>query len=118
MTTLGPQGAPSIAAAPAFVFEPEPYSGGLATMTPPLFPRAGVRYEVAVDILGAIIAHWSAVIATERDKPAPNADDITLAEQVKAELRALRDELDPADEDGIERVIAQYGPQARDLYRQ
>lgn len=118
MNALDAQGAPSIAAAPAFVSEPEPYSGGLATMTAPLFPRAGVRYEVAVDILGAIIAHWSAVIAAERDKPTPNADDIALAEQVKAELRALRDELDPTDGERIEQVIAQYGPQARDLYRQ
>ncbi|MDX9737690.1 MAG: hypothetical protein RBT53_06015 [Azonexus sp.] len=81
-----------------------------------LFDRAGVRYEVALDILGAIIAHWSAVTATERDKPTPEASIIAEAERASAELRDLRDALDPRDSQQIEAVIAGYAPIARELY--
>jgi predicted RNase H-like HicB family nuclease len=81
-----------------------------------LFERVGVRYEVALDILGAIIAHWAAVTAAERDKPTPEASIITEAERARAELRVLRDALDPRDSQQIEAVIARYAPIARALY--
>lgn len=92
------------------------FTTGEPTMTNNLFNRAGVRYEVALDVLGAIIAHHSEVIAVERDKPTPDEAAIEAAQKAKDELRALRDELDPNAGDAIERVIEQYGQQARDLY--
>lgn len=91
---------------------------GVPTMTNHLFSRAGVRYEVALDVLGAIIAHHSEMIAAERDKAVPDEAAIAAAQKAKDELRALRDELDPNTAEAIERVIEQYGPQARDLYAQ
>ena len=94
------------------------FTTGVSAMTNRLFNRAGVRYEVALDVLGAIIAHHSEVIAAERDKPAPDELAIAAAQTAKDELRALRDTLDPADGDATERVIEQYGQQARDLYAQ
>ncbi|HHV7523731.1 TPA: hypothetical protein ACUNF5_005256 [Burkholderia orbicola] len=85
-------------------------------MTKKLFDRAGVRYEVAVDILGAVIAHHTEIIAAERAKDTPDQDVINREQQLKDQLRAVRDDLDPKQADAIERVIAEYGPQARSLY--
>ncbi|MGP8438162.1 hypothetical protein ACT2FY_09470 [Paraburkholderia fungorum] len=81
-----------------------------------LFSRTGVRYEVALDVLGAIIAHHSEQIAIERDKPQPDENAIKVAELAKSSLRDLREALEPTDEDGIESVIKRFGQQARDLY--
>lgn len=82
-----------------------------------LFDRTGVRYEVALDVLGAIIAHHSEQIAIERDKPEPNEQAIKVAELAKSSLRDLRDALEPDDQEGIESVIRRFGRQARDLYQ-
>jgi hypothetical protein len=82
-----------------------------------LFDRVGVRYEVALDILGAVIAHHAEGIAAERGKAAP---DEVVIEAMKVEVdnfRSIRDELNPRDSDEVERVIEQYGPQARALYK-
>lgn len=87
-------------------------------MTDKLFNRTGVRYEVALDVLGAIIAHHSEVIATERSKEVPDEAVIEQAQQAKKSLRDLRDDLDAKDADAIEHVIAEYGPQSRALYQQ
>ncbi|PPB84020.1 hypothetical protein B0O95_105204 [Mycetohabitans endofungorum] len=85
-------------------------------MTKQLFSRTGVRYEVALDVLGAIIAHHSEAIAVERDKPVPDEAVIERTLQKINALDALRDELDPREPETIERVIQQYAPQARELY--
>jgi hypothetical protein len=42
-----------------------------------LFSRTGVRYEVALDVLGAMIAHYAEAIARERDRL--DADEIVIA---------------------------------------
>jgi hypothetical protein len=83
-----------------------------------LFDRTGVRYEVACDVLGAIIAHHSEALALEREKPIPDDAVVAGIEADKRALRALRDWLDPKDAAAIETVIQQYGPQARELYQQ
>lgn len=85
-------------------------------MTDQLFSRAGVRYEVALDLIGAIIAHQSEVIALERDKPEPDQAAIEEAQNAKRALRDLREDLDANDAEAIEKAIAEYGPQARSLY--
>ena len=61
-----------------------------------MFTR-GIRFEVAQDVLGAVIAHWAEAAAQVRDAANPDADHLAaiLAEQRK--LRIPRDELDPAD---------------------
>lgn len=82
-----------------------------------LFSRVGVRYEVAADIIGAIIAHWSAVIAREYAKERPDLRVIEEAKQTRTALWVVRDGIDPDDEEEIERVIAEYGPRARALYQ-
>lgn len=81
-----------------------------------LFDRTGVRYEVAQDVLGAIIAHHSEQIAKELEKQQPDLKAIDLANLAKDAMRDLRDSLDPNDAQGIEDVIKRFGPQARDLY--
>lgn len=82
-----------------------------------LFNRTGVRYEVAQDVLGAIIAHHSEQIAKELEKDAPDLKAVDLASVAKDSLRDLRDSLDPNDTEGIEDVIRRFAPQARDLYQ-
>ncbi|MCW5323657.1 hypothetical protein D5039_21680 [Verminephrobacter aporrectodeae subsp. tuberculatae] len=86
-------------------------------MTNQLFSRSGVRYEVALDILGAIIAHHSEALADEREKATPDEAAIAAAQKAKDELRTIREELDPSANGVIENVITQYGPQARNLYQ-
>jgi hypothetical protein len=56
-----------------------------------LFNRTGVRYEVACDVIGALISHYAALIATEEDKDGPDQDTIVKA---GAAQKALRDERD------------------------
>lgn len=82
-----------------------------------LFARTGVRYEVACDLIGAVIAHYAETIAALRDQPTP--DDAAIAEAVKAKdaLQDVRDDLDPQDAQAIEEAIAKYGEQARRLYQ-
>jgi microcompartment protein CcmK/EutM len=78
-----------------------------------LFNRTGVRYEVACDVIGALISHYAALIATEEDKDGPDQDTIVKAEAAQKALRDQRDALDSNDAEAIEAVIAHYGPQAR-----
>ncbi len=82
-----------------------------------LFDRTGVRYEVACDVLGAIIAHYSEALALEREKPFPDAAAVERIEAAKRALRTERDELDPSNSEAIKAVIRKYGPQARQLYQ-
>ena len=83
-----------------------------------LFSLESVRYEVACDVLGAIIAHHSEALALEHEKPIPDDAVVARIEADKRALRALRDNLDPKDAAAIETVIQQYGPRARELYQQ
>jgi hypothetical protein len=76
----------------------------------------GIRFEVAQDVLGALLAHWSEAAAEVLD--AANPDPALLAE-IDAEqrkLRFLRHDLDPRDAAQIETVIAEHAPLARRLF--
>lgn len=83
---------------------------------PGLFSRAGVMYEVACEIIGAMIAHHSEALALEREKPLPDESVIAHVCEIKSGLRLLRDQLDTSDFEGIKSVIRTYGPQARKAY--
>ena len=86
-------------------------------MTKQIFSRLFVRYEVACDVMGALLTHYSEVIATERDKPVPNLMVISRAQLEKIVLYNLRDALDPNNFAEIESMIKAWGPQAHMLYR-
>ncbi len=81
-----------------------------------LFNRTHVRYEVALDILGAIMSHYSESIAIEMDKDQPDQAVIKSAQASKEALRDVREGLDPNAKDEIEDVISRYGKEARELY--
>lgn len=81
-----------------------------------LFERVGVRYEVACDLIGALIAHCAEVIGLEREKAQPNEAILSLARAMKAALVKERENLDPRDGTDIEVAIFQYAPLARRLY--
>lgn len=81
-----------------------------------LFSRESVRYEVACDVIGGIIAHYSEALALERAKPEPDTAEIGRIRDKKRVLYAVRDGLDPKDVDAIEAVIRKYGPLARQFY--
>jgi hypothetical protein len=77
-----------------------------------LFERSGVLYEVACDVLGAIIAHYSESIAFERDKPFP---DLALVDRMQDAKRCVcleRDNLHPSDSASIKAVILNHGLRA------
>jgi hypothetical protein len=82
-----------------------------------LFRRSGVRFEVACDVIGAVIAHYAEVIGTERDRPTPDAQKIAHAQQLVGELKDIREDLDPKDAAAIEGTIERLAPLARHLYQ-
>lgn len=80
-----------------------------------LFNPTGVRYEVALDVLGAFISHYAAVIASEEQKPDPDPTVIRSAEDEQQTIRDLRRNLDANDAQAIENIISTYAPRARAL---
>lgn len=81
-----------------------------------LFSRPGVRYEVALDVIGACIAHFADGIATELEKPTPDLVAIKLAKDAQSNLRQAREDLDPNDAEAVEGAIQRYAPMARQLW--
>jgi 6,7-dimethyl-8-ribityllumazine synthase len=51
-----------------------------------LFDRAGVRYEVACDVIGALIAHYAEIMGREREQAQPNEAVLRVAGAMKAAL--------------------------------
>lgn len=78
---------------------------------PTMFTQ-GIRFEVAQDVLGALIAHWSASAAEVRDDPQTDPARLAEIEREQRKLRNLRHELDPRDAAQIESVIAEHAPRA------
>lgn len=85
-------------------------------MTTALFNRVGLRYEVACDVIGAVISHHAEVLGNERDKPEPDSDVIAASRTAQQNLAAERDALNADDTVAIEAVIAKYGPISRALF--
>jgi len=81
-----------------------------------LFSRAGIRYEVALDILGSLIAHYAELIGIEHSRPTPDVSIVRQAEAIQRHLRRERNDLDPRNAVEIEAAIAHYAPLARCLY--
>lgn len=82
-----------------------------------IFRRAGVRYEVACDVIGALIAHHAEIIGIEREKQEPDQSVILANEQEQKKLRTVREDLDARDSKAIEGVIAAYAQQARAAFQ-
>lgn len=81
-----------------------------------IFDRTGVRYEVACDLLGALLSHYAEALAKERGKPAPDTVVVGRIEAAQLSLRLEREALDPADPEAIQAIIRKHGHQARELY--
>lgn len=81
-----------------------------------LFCRTGVRYEVALDVMGAMISHYAEAIGRARSQANPDADVVDLYQALQAEIRNQRDALDPKDFDAIETAIAHYGQRAKAVF--
>jgi len=77
----------------------------------------GLRYEVAIDVIGAIISHHAEAISLESRKPSPDQNLIARCEAIQDEMRDLRYGLAADDTQAIERVIATYGPEAKNLFK-
>lgn len=75
----------------------------------------GLRLEVAQDVLGALLAHWSEAAAQVLDAANPDPGRLAEIEAVQRKLRTLRHDLDPRDLAQIETVIAEHAPLARRL---
>lgn len=81
-----------------------------------VFSRAGIRLEVAHDVLGAVISHFAEQLGHERDAQTPRLDKINTAQQMIKEVKDIREQLDPADPVGIDKTIAWLSPYARLLF--
>jgi len=81
-----------------------------------VFSRAGIRLEVAHDVLGAVISHFAEQIGHERNAQTPRLDKINAAQQMIKEVKDIRERLDPAEPEGIETAIAWFAPYARRLF--
>lgn len=81
-----------------------------------IFSRAGVRYEVACDVIGAVIAHYAELMANELVSAKPDQRRISMAQRLTSELKDAREGLDPCEPDAIESTIERFGALARHLY--
>jgi len=81
-----------------------------------IFSRAGVRYEVACDVIGAVIAHYAELMANELASANPDQRRISMAQRLTSELKDAREELDSREPDAIESAIERFGALARHLY--
>lgn len=95
---------------------PENAGGSDAAPATGLFDRSVVRYEVACDVIGALIAHYAEILGKERDRAQPDEAVLRVASARKAALVAERDDLNPRDSAGIEAAISRYAPLASRLY--
>lgn len=81
-----------------------------------LFGRAGVRLEVAQDVIGAIISHYAELIGQEREQGSPRQDRIAEAQRLISELKDIGEELDTRQPASIEAAIKWLAPFARHLF--
>lgn len=85
-------------------------------MAEELFKRTGVRYEVACDVIGSIIAHYAEILGQQYQLVNPDQAIIERSRAQQRILRVQRDELDPKDGNAIEATIMALGPVARAFY--
>jgi hypothetical protein len=74
-----------------------------------------VRYEVAIDTIGMVIAAYTARIAEQERSAAPDQASIERWNQDQDRCVAARNELSIEDPQAIDRVISEYGALLRDL---
>lgn len=82
---------------------------------PTQFTR-GLRFEVAQDVLGALLAHWAEAAADALESAEADPARLAEIERQQRKYRNLRADLDPRDAVQIESVIAEHAPLARRLY--
>lgn len=81
-----------------------------------IFSRVGVRYEVACDVIGAVIAHYAELMANELASAKPDRRRISMAQRLTSELKDAREGLDSREPGAIESAIERFGALARHLY--
>lgn len=93
--------------------EDEPVLGELAPAE--WSSQESVGYEVALEAINHVVGCYSALIAAERDRPAP---DSAAIEQLQAARRRAAEQargLDPADQAAVAEVRARYRALAAEL---
>ena len=76
----------------------------------------GFRFEVALDVLGALLAHWSEAAPDALDAANPDPGRLAEIEAEQRKWRNLRHDLDPRDLAQIDSGTAEHAPLARRLY--
>lgn len=74
------------------------------------------RYETAQEILGFLIASYTTQIHAERQKASVDASKVAELQVEKQRLGGLEEGLTLKDTDGIEQIIATYGPKVREMF--
>ena len=75
--------------------------------------KTGVRYEVALEVLGQSRQPFMQAIHEERQKAAPAQVFIRYCEMRLAAIDELQDELTPGDVDTIRSILERDAPGAR-----
>jgi hypothetical protein len=76
-----------------------------------------VAYEAALDAINIAVGAYTALIAAEEAKPAPDPAVIAAAESGRAECARWRERLDPADHTAVAATRRRFTELARDLRR-
>ncbi|RQS03197.1 hypothetical protein DIE07_32160 [Burkholderia sp. Bp9002] len=79
-----------------------------------LFSHNIIRYEVALGIVGAVIAKCAEGIGEAMRQDPPDAARVEALQARQDALVDLRNAIAPFDDKRIEEVIRQYGPIARE----
>ena len=78
--------------------------------------KTAIRAEVAQEMMGNVIAHFSEQIFLEEAKPTPDPKVVEQAHAEKVRVRLERAALNVDDRQQIEAVITRYKPIVRELY--
>jgi hypothetical protein len=90
----------------------------MSATTPLSYDLVGVRFEVACECVGAVIAYYAAELGKEMAKPTPDQARISEILDKQNRLDELRSKINPRDAVEIEAVIQIYGSLARRLYEE
>jgi hypothetical protein len=76
-----------------------------------------VAYEAALDAINGAVGAYTALIAAEEAKPAPDPAVIAAARSGRAECARWRERLDPADHAAVADTRRRFTELARELRR-
>lgn len=79
--------------------------------------KESAAYEAAIDAVNTAVGAYTALIAAEEAKPAPDPAVVAAARAGRAECARWREQLNPADHAAVAATRRHFAELARDLRR-